>query len=64
VVVTGLAHPVTEPEQIARYEQLLHPWVNLAMESVIAIEAEIITGIRIVERQPTPAASRIRAQQH
>ncbi|BBX75711.1 pyridoxamine 5'-phosphate oxidase family protein [Mycobacterium shinjukuense] len=48
VVVTGLATAVTDPEQIARYEHLLHPWVNMAMDSVIAIEPGIVTGIRIV----------------
>jgi hypothetical protein len=52
VVVTGLATTVTDPEQIARYERLLHPWVNMAMDTVIAIEPEIITGIRILEGSP------------
>ncbi|AKN17859.2 hypothetical protein B586_16815 [Mycobacterium haemophilum DSM 44634] len=49
VVVTGLATTITNPEQIARYEQLLQPWVNMAMDTVIAIQPEVITGIRIVE---------------
>jgi hypothetical protein len=26
----------------------LHPWVNKVMDTVIAIEPEIVTGIRIV----------------
>jgi hypothetical protein len=47
VVVTGHAHTVIDPEQVARYEQLLHPWVNHA-DTVVAIEPEIITGFRIV----------------
>lgn len=51
VVITGLASTVTDPEQRARYEKLLHPWVNLAMDTVIAIEPEIVTGIRIVDRE-------------
>jgi hypothetical protein len=48
VVVTGLATTITNPDEIARYEQLLHPWVNMAMDTVIAIEPEIVTGIRII----------------
>jgi hypothetical protein len=48
VVVTGLATTVSDPDQVARYEQLLHPWVNKVMDTVIAIEPEIVTGIRIV----------------
>lgn len=47
VVVTGLAQTVTDPEQVLRYERLLHPWVNTA-DSVLAIEPHIVTGIRIV----------------
>jgi Pyridoxamine 5'-phosphate oxidase len=48
VVVTGLATTVTEPERVARYSQQLRPWVNKVMDTVIAIEPEIVTGIRIV----------------
>lgn len=48
VVVTGRATPITDPDEIARYEQLLRPWVNNVMDTVIAIEPEIVTGMRIV----------------
>ena len=47
VVVTGRAHTVTDPGEVSRYEQLLHPWVNYA-DTVVAIEPEFITGFRIV----------------
>lgn len=47
VVVTGRAHTVTDPDQVLRYEQLLHPWVNHA-DTVVAINPEIVTGFRIV----------------
>lgn len=46
VVATGPAHTVTDPDQIARYERLLHPWVNHA-DTVLAIKPEIISGFRI-----------------
>lgn len=52
VVVTGLATTVTDPDQVARYEQLLQPWVNMSMDTVIAIEPEIVTGIRIISNEP------------
>ena len=47
VVVTGRAYTLTDPEQVLRYEQLLHPWVNRA-DTVVAIEPAIITGFRII----------------
>jgi hypothetical protein len=47
VVVTGRTHTLTDPDQVMRYEQLLKPWVNHA-DTVVAIEPEIITGLRLV----------------
>ncbi len=47
-MVTGWATTSTDPEQIARHEQLLHPWVNMTVETMIAIKTEIVTGIRIL----------------
>lgn len=52
VVVTGLATTITDPDHVARYEQLLQPWVNMAMDTVIAIEPRVVTGIRIVSGTP------------
>jgi nitroimidazol reductase NimA-like FMN-containing flavoprotein (pyridoxamine 5'-phosphate oxidase superfamily) len=46
VVVTGRAYTVTNADQISRYEQLLHPWVNRA-DNVLAIEPDVVTGFRI-----------------
>jgi hypothetical protein len=43
-----VATAVTDPKHVARYERLLQPWVNLPMDTVIAIEPHIVTGIRIV----------------
>jgi Pyridoxamine 5'-phosphate oxidase len=51
VVVTGRAHTLTDPDQIARYEQALHPWINHA-DTVIAIDPVIVTGLRIVAPRP------------
>ncbi len=46
-MVTGWAITITDPEQVARYERLLHPWVN-SSDTVIAIEPGTVTGIRIL----------------
>jgi hypothetical protein len=47
VVVMGPATTLTDPEQIARYEQRLLPWIGMVMDTVIAIEPQIVTGLRI-----------------
>jgi Pyridoxamine 5'-phosphate oxidase len=49
VVVTGIARPVTDTARLARYERLLHPWVDQAMDTVVGIHSEIITGFRLTE---------------
>ena len=51
VVVTGQAHTVTDPDQVARDERLLHPWVNHA-DIVVTIDAGIISGLRITAAEP------------
>ncbi len=53
MAVTGWANTITDPERIARYEQLLHPWVNMTVDAMIAIQPEIVTGIRIIDDTPT-----------
>ena len=47
VVITGRAHTLTDPDEVARYERLLHPWVNEA-DTVVAIEPDIVTGVRLI----------------
>jgi nitroimidazol reductase NimA-like FMN-containing flavoprotein (pyridoxamine 5'-phosphate oxidase superfamily) len=49
VVVTGYANPVVEPEEIARLERALTPWVDMTMDTIIRIHPEIISGFRLVE---------------
>ncbi|MGO9356031.1 MAG: pyridoxamine 5'-phosphate oxidase family protein [Mycobacterium sp.] len=46
VVATGWAHRVKDPDQVSRYERLLHPWVNHA-DTVLALEPHIVTGFHI-----------------
>ncbi|MFC0527661.1 pyridoxamine 5'-phosphate oxidase family protein [Phytohabitans kaempferiae] len=49
VVVTGVAHLVADSREVARYERLLRPWVEIAMDCVIRIEPRLVTGYRLVE---------------
>jgi nitroimidazol reductase NimA-like FMN-containing flavoprotein (pyridoxamine 5'-phosphate oxidase superfamily) len=48
VIVTGIARLVREPAAIARYQDLLEPWVAGPLDHVIAIEPEFVSGIRLV----------------
>ncbi|WP_084161675.1 pyridoxamine 5'-phosphate oxidase family protein [Nocardia sp. BMG51109] len=50
VVVVGFARPISDPVRVARYEGLLQPWVGKVVDTVIVIEPEMVTGIRLVAR--------------
>ena len=50
VVVVGRARRVTDEAAADRYRQILHPWVSGSMADVLAIQAEIVTGFRLVPR--------------
>jgi hypothetical protein len=47
VIVTGIARQVTGHDDVARYKQLLQPWVAGDMSQVIRISPEIVTGYRL-----------------
>jgi hypothetical protein len=49
VVVTGVARLVVDSREVARYERLLRPWVDIPMDCVIRIEPSLVTGYRVVE---------------
>jgi Pyridoxamine 5'-phosphate oxidase len=48
VIVVGLAHRVTDPDEAACYRRALRPWVSGAKDQVIAIHADMVTGFRLV----------------
>lgn len=48
VIATGLARLVRGPDLVHRYEQALEPWAAAAMDQVIAITPQMITGVRLV----------------
>lgn len=45
--MTGIARQVTGHDDVARYKQLLQPWVAGDMDQVIRIRPEIVTGYRL-----------------
>jgi hypothetical protein len=47
VIVTGTASLVHEPDQLARYESLLRPWIDAEMGHVVRIRPDIVTGYRL-----------------
>lgn len=47
VVVTGFARLVDAPEERARYEALLRPWVHHPADGVLRIHPDIVTGFRL-----------------
>ncbi|MEU6144571.1 pyridoxamine 5'-phosphate oxidase family protein [Streptomyces sp. NPDC047081] len=49
VVATGFAHLVTDPRELARYQRLLHPWVQQTMDYAVRIRPDLVTGIRLTD---------------
>jgi len=47
VIITGMARKVTDPDAIARYERLLHPWADQNMDQVLRVHPELITGFTL-----------------
>ncbi|MFE3002355.1 pyridoxamine 5'-phosphate oxidase family protein [Nocardia sp. NPDC059246] len=51
VVVTGIARTITAPDLVARYDALVKPWADGNMDTIVAIEPTLVTGIRLVDRE-------------
>jgi nitroimidazol reductase NimA-like FMN-containing flavoprotein (pyridoxamine 5'-phosphate oxidase superfamily) len=47
VIATGMARLVSDPAVITRYQELLEPWAAGQMDYVIAIQPQVITGLRL-----------------
>jgi nitroimidazol reductase NimA-like FMN-containing flavoprotein (pyridoxamine 5'-phosphate oxidase superfamily) len=58
VVVTGVARQVTDPDDVARFEDVLTPWLATQPTHVIRIEPRIVSGYELVEI-PAPRVNRI-----
>jgi hypothetical protein len=48
VVIIGRARRVTSEARAARYRQALPPWADGDMDEIIAIDADLVHGFRIV----------------
>ncbi|MFE7975519.1 pyridoxamine 5'-phosphate oxidase family protein [Streptomyces shenzhenensis] len=57
VVVTGYARLVTDPDELARYRRLLHPWVARAMDHAVRIRPDLVSGIRLTVDGCAPSRS-------
>jgi len=47
VVVTGRARLVEDPDDLARYEEILEPWVDGRMDCVVSIPTDLVTGYQL-----------------
>jgi len=54
VIVIGRARRVTDPGEVARYREILQPWVSGAMDDVITITADMVDGFRLTRGVPPP----------
>lgn len=49
VVVTGFARLVCDPDQLARYQELVAPWISRTMEHAVLIQLDMVNGFRMTE---------------
>lgn len=47
VIVIGRASRVTDPGEVARYREVLQPWVSVPKDDVIMITAGMVDGFRL-----------------
>lgn len=47
VVVTGYCRLVTDPDDLAHYQALLHPWSDHQMTHALRIRPDLVTGLRL-----------------
>ena len=48
VIIIGRANRLINPAEIARYQQLLQPWVSGDMDEILVITADMVDGFRLV----------------
>jgi nitroimidazol reductase NimA-like FMN-containing flavoprotein (pyridoxamine 5'-phosphate oxidase superfamily) len=61
VIVTGTARLLTDEQAAERYRARLRPWITGAVEDVIVISADVVTGYQLVASEPNPSAALGRA---
>jgi len=58
VIVVGVARLEADADAVLRYQSTLKPWLAGAMEDIVTISSEIVTGFRLVPSQPTTGTVR------
>jgi hypothetical protein len=56
VVVTGYAHLVTDPGELARYRAMLRPWMEQTMDYAVRIRPDLVTGVLLTAANSVPEA--------
>jgi nitroimidazol reductase NimA-like FMN-containing flavoprotein (pyridoxamine 5'-phosphate oxidase superfamily) len=51
VVVTGYARQITNPAQLAHYNETVAPWVEHTMDQAVRIRPDMVNGFRLTEPQ-------------
>ncbi|WP_405725883.1 pyridoxamine 5'-phosphate oxidase family protein [Streptomyces sp. NBC_00028] len=54
VVVTGYAHLVTDPRELARYRTMLRPWVDQTADYAVRIRPDLVTGVLLTAADAVP----------
>ncbi|NUO42918.1 MAG: pyridoxamine 5'-phosphate oxidase family protein [Streptomyces sp.] len=54
VVVTGYAHLVTDPRELARYRTMLRPWVEQTADYAVRIRPDLVTGVLLTAAEAVP----------
>lgn len=49
VIIVGRATRLTDQAEVARYREVLRPWVADGADDIIAIQADMVDGFRLVE---------------
>jgi Pyridoxamine 5'-phosphate oxidase len=49
VIIVGRASRLTDPAESARYREMLQPWVAGGTDDIIAIQADMVDGFRLVD---------------
>ena len=58
VIVVGTARLLTNELAVERYRERLQPWLSGPIDDVITINAEVVTGYRMVEDNPAEEGTR------
>jgi nitroimidazol reductase NimA-like FMN-containing flavoprotein (pyridoxamine 5'-phosphate oxidase superfamily) len=61
VIVVGTARLLTDDAAATRYRTLLHPWIAGAVDDVITISTDLVTGCEMAPGEAADGAQRVAA---